>query len=268
MQLLTQSNTFSLGFAALFGLLIGSFLNVCIYRVPRDLSVVFPRSFCPECGAQIRALDNVPLFSYLFLRGRCRTCGKAIGFRYPLVELTTAILFALVLRKYGNTLASLKWAVFECLMVTLFWTDLEERILPSEFTFGGAILGLLFSWLVPLPADLLALLLPPLPPHWLSLLDALLAAAFFAAIFWALGALWTRIGGREAMGQGDVHLLLLLGSFLGFEREIPALTIGAVAGALIGVVYLLITRRPARSFELPLGTFLCFGAALVPLIGS
>jgi leader peptidase (prepilin peptidase) / N-methyltransferase len=252
--------------ACILGLIIGSFLNVCIYRVPRDLSVIFPRSFCPECGVQIRGYDNIPVLSYLLLRGRCRSCAKEIGIRYPLVEALTAILMAVVVWQYGWTAPGLKWAIFECILVVLFWTDLEERILPSEFTLGGAILGLLLSPFLLLRADLFSLFLPDVSPRWLSFLDAVAGAGFFAGVFWALGALWSRIGGREALGQGDVKLLLLLGAFLGFEREVPALTIGAVTGAVVGGLYLLITRRGARTFELPLGSFLCLGAAIAPFL--
>lgn len=250
--------------AFLLGLLIGSFLNVCIYRVPRDLSVVFPRSFCTECGTQIRALDNIPLLSYLLLRGRCRSCRQAIGIRYPLVELITASLLAAVVWRYGWTLATFKWAIFECILVVLFWTDLDERILPSEFTFGGAVCGFVFAWFLPLDASLLSMLLPGLSPRWLSLDDALFGALFFSGLFWSVGALWQRLAKREALGQGDVKLLLFFGAFLGFERELPALMIGAVAGSVVGAVFLLITRKSARSYELPLGSFLCLGAAALP----
>jgi leader peptidase (prepilin peptidase)/N-methyltransferase len=252
--------------AFVFGLLIGSFLNVCIYRIPRDLSVVFPRSFCPECGGSVHGYDNIPVLSYLLLRGRCRFCGKGIGIRYPLVEITTAVLMAVVVSRYSWSAIALKWAIFECVLVVLFWTDLEERILPSEFTLGGAVVGLVFSWFLPLPADLLGLLLPQISLRWLSVLDASVGAGSFAAVFWVLGALWSRVAGREALGQGDVKLLLMLGTFLGFERELPALTIGAVAGSLAGGLYLLITRKGARAFELPLGSFLCLGAAVTPFL--
>lgn len=255
-------------FGALIGLLLGSFLNVCIYRVPRDLSVVFPRSHCPECGAQISALDNIPILSYFLLRRRCRSCGHPISWRYPAVEFTTAVLLACVLGRYGWSLASLKWSVFECLMVVLFWTDLEERILPREFTFGGALAGMIFAWFVPLRADLIQLFFSSSSSssfHWISVADAAIGALFFAGVFWGAAAIWSRLAGREAMGRGDVHLLLLLGAFLGFERELPALTVGTVAGSVVGAAYVLIARKQMRSFELPLGSFLCAGAAVVPL---
>ncbi len=145
--------------AAILGLLIGSFLNVCIYRIPRDLSVVSPRSFCPECENQIVWYHNIPVVSYAVLRGRCGTCRKPIALRYPLVELTTAVLFALVAVRYGWTLAAFKWALFEALAVVLFWTDMEERILPDEFTIGGTVAGLVLAFFVPVHGAVLDLLL-------------------------------------------------------------------------------------------------------------
>ena len=138
--------TLHIAYAAVAGLLIGSFLNVCIYRVPRDLSVVHPRSFCPECGKPVAWYDNIPLFSYVRLKGRCRDCGKSIGIRYPLVELITALFFAASVAKYGWNIDSLKWCVFQGIMTVLFWVDLEERILPDEFTLGGSALGLAFCF--------------------------------------------------------------------------------------------------------------------------
>ena len=155
--------------AAIFGLAFGSFLNVCIYRIPRDLSVVTPRSFCPECGAPIAWYDNIPLFSYAALRGKGRCCGKAIGVRYPIVELTTAAAFFAVVLRYGWTAAALKWTLFEAIVIALFWTDLEERILPDELTLGGAAAGLVLAFFVSVPSILGELLLPVSQPGWRSL---------------------------------------------------------------------------------------------------
>ncbi len=152
--------------AAAFGLLFGSFLNVCIYRIARDLSVVAPRSFCPECGVSIAWYDNIPVLSYAILRGRCRHCAKAIGLRYPAVELMTAALFAAIAIRYGWNLAAFKWMIFEAVMVVLFWTDLEERILPDELTIGGAILGLLFAVFVTVPGIFGELLLARIEPDF------------------------------------------------------------------------------------------------------
>lgn len=245
---------------------MGSFLNVCIYRVPRDLSVVTPRSFCPECGAQVAWFDNVPVVSYFRLRGRCRSCGKAIGLRYLMVELTTAVLFALTCAEYGWSLAALKWCVFDALLVALFWTDIEERTLPDELTLGGSAAGLILDIFAGVPSAFPGLFLPALNPLWKSVLAAIIGAVLLAVPMWAIGAVYGWIRKREVLGLGDVKLIILLGVFLGLERGLFAMLIGTVSGSIIGALYILATRRKASSYELPLGTFLCAGGVLVPLL--
>ncbi len=146
-------------FAFLFGLLIGSFLNVCIYRMPRDLSVVRPRSFCPACERQISWYDNFPILSFVLLRGRCRHCQESIPIRYPLVELATALLFSWAVFAMGVSAEAGKVCVFGAILIALVVTDLEERILPDEFTIGGIIVGLLFAWFAPLNVALSRLFL-------------------------------------------------------------------------------------------------------------
>lgn len=259
-------NIFYLALPVMAGLLFGSFLNVCIYRIPRDLSVVTPRSFCPECGTQLAWHDNIPLLSYFLLRGRCRRCGQAIPLRYPVVELATAVLFALVAVDYGWTLAALKWCVFEALLVALFWTDLEERILPDELTLGGTAAGLVFAIFVAVPSAAGSLLWPAGTAALRSLLSAALGAIALVTPIWSLGALYAWVRKREGLGLGDVKLLLLMGVFLGIEKGLFALLIGAIGGSLVGALYILLTRRDASTYALPLGTFLCAGAALVPLL--
>jgi leader peptidase (prepilin peptidase)/N-methyltransferase len=253
--------------SALAGLLSGSFLNVCIYRIPRDLSIIAPRSFCPECGIGIAWYDNLPLLSYVLLHRRCRRCARTIPARYPLVELTTALLFALVASEYGWTLAALKWCVFEALLVALFWTDLEERILPDELTLGGTAAGLLLAVFVPVSSAAGALLWPSAKTAVQSLLGAAIGAIFLVTPIWALGALYARVRKREGLGLGDVKLLLLMGVFLGVEQGLFAMLIGTVGGTVLGAVYILARRRNPSTYELPFGTFLCAGAALVPLLG-
>jgi leader peptidase (prepilin peptidase) / N-methyltransferase len=254
--------------AIVIGLLFGSFLNVCIYRIPRDLSVVAPRSFCPECGERIRWHDNVPLLSYALLRGRCRVCGKRIGLRYPIVELTTAILFGAIAIRYGWTLTAFKWELFEALVITLFWTDLEERLLPDELTLGGAQAGLILAVFVRVPGQLSELFLPGSKIIWQSLFNACTGAMLLAGPIWMLGLIYARVRGREGVGFGDVKLLLLLGVFLGPENGLLALLIGAVSGSVLGVAYIWLTHKKASTYELPLGSFLCAGAALAPLMNK
>ncbi|MGH9585152.1 MAG: prepilin peptidase [Bryobacteraceae bacterium] len=261
-----DSSLFYSVLAGIAGLLIGSFLNVCIYRIPRGMSVIFPRSFCPECGGQVAWYDNVPLLGYIFLGGRCRNCRQAIGLQYPLVELVTGVVFALTAVKYGWNLSTLKWAVFEAILIVLFWTDLEERMLPDEFTLGGVAAGILLAIFVYLPGGLAELLLPAAKPVWQSLLNAAAGAVVLAGPMWLAGAIYARLRGREGLGFGDVKLLALLGVFLGLGAGLLALMIGAIAGSVIGIVYIRTTRKRAASYELPFGTFLCAAAAAVVLL--
>jgi leader peptidase (prepilin peptidase)/N-methyltransferase len=263
----TDNPVLLVALAALFGVLFGSFLNVCIYRLPRDLSIITPRSFCPECGHPISWYDNLPLLSYAILRGRCRSCGKSIGIRYVVVEFTTAALFALTIARYGPTLAALKWCVFDAIMVALFWTDLEERILPDELTLGGTLLGLIFSVWVSVPGLFDSFSLAS-SPRAASVVNASLGGVLLSLPIWLLGSLYGRLRKRDALGRGDIKLLAAIGVFLGLENGLFALFIGAVSGSVLGLAYILWKRKDAASYELPFGSFLCFGAVAAPLISK
>ena len=252
--------------AALFGLLIGSFLNVCIYRLPRGMGVVTPRSFCPECGAPVSAFDNIPLLSFLLLHGRCRICRQSIGWRYPAVELFTAAAFTLVVYRYGLSPVALKWLIFSCLMIVLFFTDLEERLLPDECTLGGLLLGIVFAFFMPVPSSLGNLLFADVQPLWRSLLILALSALLLTLPIWGIAALYSRLRGREALGLGDVKLLACLAAFLGFENGIGAMLIASLSGSALGLMLLFRHRSAALQFELPFGSFLCASAFLLPLI--
>ena len=254
--------------AFLAGIIFGSFLNVCIYRIPRDISIVAPRSFCPECGKQLNWVQNVPLVSYLLLRGRCRHCRQPISWRYPLVELLTGFMFLLVAKEFGLSPSALEWAVFESLLMVLFWTDVEERILPDEVILFGSVAALAFCFFIPLPGIVGSMIASQESILLQSIVNALVGAALLAAPIWLIGALYGRLRRRKALGLGDVKLLTMMGLFLGLERGLLAITIGTVAGALFGVSYLLITKKDAGSYELPFGSFLCLGAALLPLISA
>lgn len=253
-------------FAAIAGLLIGSFLNVCIYRIPRDISVVAPRSFCPECGSQIPWFANVPVVSFLFLRGKCRACGKPIGWRYPAVELATALLFTWTVAVYGLTFATLKWTVFEAILIVLCATDLEERILPNELTIGGSLVGLVFAVFVAVPGFAGEILLPKAGTVVQSLVNAMAAACLLSIPIALVGFLYQKLRKRQGLGLGDVKLLVLIGIFLGTEKGISALLIAAVGGSILGVLYIVVRRKHVASYELPFGSFLCLGAAFLPLL--
>lgn len=252
--------------AALFGLLIGSFLNVCIYRLPRDLGVVTPRSFCPECGVQVAALDNIPIFSFLLLKGRCRACKQTIGWRYPIVELLSAVTFALVVNRYGLSPAALKWITFASLTIVLFFTDLEERLLPDECTVGGLVIGIVLAFIVPVPSTLGRIMLSELHDPWRSQVILVGSALLLSLPVWSIAAAYSKIRGREALGLGDVKLLACLGSYLGFENAITAMLVASLAGSALGLVLLIRHRSAAFHYELPFGSFLCGAAFLLPLV--
>jgi len=240
----------------LLGLAFGSFLNVCIYRLPRHLSVVRPGSACPECQHAIRFYDNVPILSWLLLRGRCRDCKALISPRYLVVELLTGALFLACYAHFGLTLATLKYCVFGFLLLGLIFTDAETHLLPDKMTLPGLGIGLLFSLAVPVN-DLASQFLPglfSLPVssdiswHLLSLADALLGAAVGASFIYGAGAIYLRARGVEGMGFGDVKLMAMVGAFLGIKLTIFTLFTASIAGSLVGlwtvfVVWIKRTRR-------------------------
>jgi len=238
------------------GLAFGSFLNVCIYRLPRDLSVVRPRSACPGCERPIAAYDNIPVLSWLFLRGRCRNCKTSISPRYLIVELLTAAIFLATYAHFGASLATLKYCIFGFLLLGLIFTDAETQLLPDKMTLPGLALGLVFSLMVPVN-DLASQLLPGLVSlpvtsdvswHLLSLVDAVLGAMVGAAFIYGAGAIYLRARGVEGMGFGDVKLMAMIGAFLGAKLTIFTLFSASIAGSLFGVstvlaVWIKRTRR-------------------------
>lgn len=258
--------------ALAFGLLIGSFLNVCVYRLPRDLSVVRPRSYCPACEHPIAWYDNVPVLSYLLLRGRCRKCHSRISARYPIVEILTGLLFFYYLLRMGPTPAAAKYCLLGALLVGLLFSDLEERILPDEFTLGGALAGLILAWFVKVQ-DITAHAV-----FWLldiridagspvmSFAESVFGAAVPAFFLWLGGYLYEKVRKREGMGFGDVKMMLMIGAFLGLRDSLLTLIIGSVVGSVVGYLYIRITHKEASTYELPFGTFLAFGALVVTLI--
>ena len=255
--------------ALLFGLLIGSFLNVCIYRWPRDLSVVRPRSHCAACQKTIAWYDNIPLASYLALRGRCRHCAARISWRYPVVEVLTGLLFFYFVRELGVTLAALKMCVFSTMLVALIFSDLEMRILPDELTLGGTLAGLVFSAFVPVPESIVQAALwftgTQLSGRAHSFVEAAAGAAVPALLLWVAGWFYERVRHREGLGFGDVKLIAMVGSFLGLSGALLTLAGGSLAGSIIGYAYIRVTRKDASTYELPLGTFLSIAALALGL---
>jgi len=261
----------SLG-AFLLGLVIGSFLNVCILRIPADKSIVLPASSCPKCGKAIAPYDNIPVLSWLFLGGKCRNCKAKISAMYPSVELLTGLLFLGCYFVFGLTVDALKWAVFAALLIVLTVTDLRERILPDEVNFFGLGAGLLFS-LFTKPLDGTALWVAsrwfdfPPPQMALSFADAVLGAAAGSGLLWIVAEGYFRLRGREGMGLGDVKMMAAIGAFLGLKRTLMTVLAGSLLGSVIGVLFIAISRK-GRDYELPFGTFLGAGALLVVFFGT
>jgi leader peptidase (prepilin peptidase) / N-methyltransferase len=258
--------------ALLFGLLIGSFLNVCIHRWPRNRSVVRPRSHCVRCRKLISWYDNIPLVSYLVLGGRCRHCQAKIPPRYPLVEFLTGMLFFYQVSTLGPTLAALKMCTFCAIALALIFCDLEKRILPDEFTLGGTALGLVFAIFVPVPditAQAVLWMAGSELPAWShSIAESVLGATLPAFFLWFGGWLYLKIRHREGLGLGDVKLVAMVGSFLGLRGALLTLILGSISGSVIGYGYIKLTGKDPASYELPFGTFLGAAALIAAIFGS
>jgi leader peptidase (prepilin peptidase)/N-methyltransferase len=255
----------------ILGLVLGSFLNVCISRIPRDQSIVMPGSHCPRCGAFIRWRDNVPLLGWILLRGRCRTCRARISLRYPAVELLTAGLFTVCYLSFGPTWLTVKFCVFSFLLVGLLFMDAETGLLPREFTYTGIILGLTFSWIAPTDNSVTQFIVQAyrwdLSTIQISFLDSVVGALAGAGFFFVASGLYFLLRKRQGMGAGDFALIAMSGTFLGLKLVLLVI----FAAPLLATAYALtlIVRhasntddtRPSmgqmlQSWELPFGVFL------------
>jgi leader peptidase (prepilin peptidase)/N-methyltransferase len=286
----------------LLGLAFGSFLNVCIYRLPLGLSVVTPASACPHCKRKIAFHDNMPVVSWLVLLGRCRHCKARISSRYLLVEVLTAVLFLVCYAYFGITLAMLKYCVFGFLLLGLIFTDAETKLLPDKLTLPGIALGVLFSLFVPVH-DMASQFLPGMvnlpfsaDVAWrsFSLLDSLLGTAVGASFIYGAGAAYLRWRGSEGMGFGDVKLMAMVGAFLGIKLTVFTIFTASLAGSLFGLTTVLVvwikrthrfTRRLPnlraarqrgwqsaqmvyRHYQMPFGVFLGSMALLALFLGN
>jgi leader peptidase (prepilin peptidase)/N-methyltransferase len=234
-------------YAGLLGLIAGSYLNVVIYRLPRSESTVLPRSRCPNCGGPVLARDNLPLLSFLLLRGRCRHCRAPISWRYPIVEATAAALFVGCVAVFGITWHALAAAIFGCLLIALAAIDLEHFLLPDALTLPGIAAGLLISVVA----------------GWIDWRQALLGAAIGGGGLWLLAQAWILLRKEEGMGLGDVKMLAMVGAFLGWQGVLVTVFVGSLAGALFGLTLIALGRFDLGS-RLPFGFFLA-GGALVAL---
>jgi leader peptidase (prepilin peptidase)/N-methyltransferase len=254
--------------ACLAGLLIGSFLNVCVFRMPRDLSVVHPRSFCPGCEKKIAWYDNIPLLSFFLLKRRCRYCHESIPWRYPLVELSTMIFFGLCAAAFGWKPELAKWALYSAILIELTASDLECRILPDEFTLGGTLVGLVCALFIEMPPFILTYLIPiSYAARWRWLAESAFAAAFGGGAIWLLAVLYEKVRHREGMGLGDVKMIAMIGAFMGVQWVLLTLMLASLVGSISGLIYLKVTKQDAATYELPFGSFLG-GTALAVMFGT
>ena len=232
---------------ALFGAVIGSFLNVCIVRLPAEQSVVSPPSRCPKCGKPVEWRDNIPVLSWLLLRGKCRGCREPISILYPIIELATALLWAGMAWHYGLSLDALRGALFGTLLLGIALTDAREYIIPNEFTYGGLAIGLILSAAGGLD----------------SVVAALIGAVVGFAILWLVGVAGRWAFKEEAMGGGDIKMMAMVGTFVGWQGVLLTIFLGALAGTAIFLPLTLIGRKKL----VPFGVFLAIGAAVTYVIG-
>lgn len=237
--------------AGLVGLVVGSYLNVLVHRLPLGESTVRPRSRCPACGAAIRARDNLPVVSWLLLRGRCRDCGARISPRYPLIEAATGALFAACVVRFGFAPEALAAATLGALLVALAAIDLDHFLLPDKLTIPGIAFGLAAQWLVPSG----------------SLVVGLRGALVGAGLLLAIAGAWELARGVEGMGLGDVKMLAMIGAFLGAGGVVVTLVFATFAGSAVGLV--LVARRGGDlQAQLPFGVFLAAGGLVALFAGA
>jgi len=234
---------------AIFGAIVGSFLNVCVYRLPLQKSVVWPASACTKCQRELLWYENVPVVSWIVLRGRCRTCATPISVQYPLVEAITAAMFGLAWWYYGPGALLASRLLFGCALIVLFAIDLEHHLLPNVITLPGIVIGFAFSLFT--------------EPGWEASLIGLLAGG---GSLYAIAEIYYRVRHEEGLGIGDVKMLAMIGAFLGWKLALLTLMLASFARTIIGLA-LIVTRRGGMKYALPFGTFLALGAAAAASVG-
>lgn len=233
------------------GAIVGSFLNVCIWRIPAGQSIVYPPSHCPQCGVRIRSRDNVPLLSYVLLRGRCRACGGAISIRYPVVEALTGVMLVWLLYQFGVSPALAVSGLFVAALIVISFIDLDHQIIPDVISLPGIVVGLLLSILGQGP----------------SVVDSVVGALLGGGLLYGVAVGYHAFTGREGMGGGDIKLLAMVGAFLGWRGVLVTLIVGSFAGSLVGMA-LIAARRADTRVPIPFGPFLACGALCALAFGD
>jgi leader peptidase (prepilin peptidase)/N-methyltransferase len=235
-------------YVTMLGTAVGSFLNVCIHRLPLKLSLAWPASHCPSCRAPVKPYDNIPILSYLWLGGRCRSCKAPISIKYPIVELVTGAMFLGAFLLFDSP-ELIQHLLFGCAMVVLFVVDLEHRILPDVITLPGIVIGFVFSFFM--------------PPGWV---DSLIGIIIGGGSLWLLGEIYFRMRHEEGMGFGDVKMLAMIGAFLGWKLMLLTLILSSFIGSIVGVA-IIVLQRGDMKYALPFGTFLALGAIAASTAG-
>lgn len=264
-------------FVFIFGAAIGSFLNVVIHRVPREQSVVFPNSACPKCDSAIKPYDNLPIISWLLLRGKCRKCAEPIAWRYPAVEALTGMIFMVVYAQLGLSVMLPVGLIFAAVMIALVFIDAEHMILPNVITYPLLVFALLARVVLPMFVggiifpDMLqwpATYFPDSPTWFISLVGAVAGALAGGGSLWLVGEVWKRLRGVDAMGLGDVKMMFGVGALLGWRLAVLTIFLAAFTGAIVGVA--MITQQKAKDMQtqIPFGIFLGTGALIAFLFGE
>ncbi|HUK55808.1 MAG TPA: prepilin peptidase [Nitrospiria bacterium] len=244
-----ESLAYSLSAAFVLGLIIGSFLNVCIHRLPRNESLIAPSSHCPSCGHPIRGWDNIPLVSFLILGGRCRDCRQPISWRYPLIELVNGLGYLLLVWRFGVGWTTVVYALLFSALLVITFIDLDYQIVPNVITYPGIVIGVAVSFILPVG-------------FWGSLTGFLVGGG----LFYLVAEISFRILKKEALGFGDVKLIAMIGAFLGWKQVLLTIFLGALGGSVIGLFFIVFMGK-SREDAIPFGPFLSLGAVVALFSG-
>ena len=235
----------------ILGLIVGSFCNVCIYRIPKNESIIYPASHCPKCRTTIKPVDNIPLLSYILLKGRCRNCGSKISIQYPVVELLTGMIYLIIYLIYGLSIQSLIYIILSSALIIIAFIDLNEQIVPDVISLPGIGVGLILSFFVP----------------YLSFINSALGVVVGGGIILIIALVGSMIFKKEAMGGGDVKLAAMIGAFLGWRYTIISLFLGFFLGALAGI-FLILSKIKSKEEMVPFGPFIALGSLITLLWGE
>ena len=235
----------------ILGLIVGSFSNVCIYRIPRNESIVYPASHCPKCHSNISPKDNIPLLSYILLKGRCRNCKSKISIQYPVVEFLTGFIYLIIYLIYGLSIQTLIYIILASSLIIISFIDLNEQIVPDVISLPGIVLGFIISFFVP----------------YISFVNSALGILAGGGIILIIGLAGSVIFKKEAMGGGDVKLAAMIGAFLGWRYIIISLFLGFFLGAIVGII-LILSKIKSREDVVPFGPFIVTGSLITLLWGE